>query len=61
MTQTPEAPETTPRTVALAIAKGVELAGGTVTYSNANDGGRFGIMHIKMADGEVAQIKIELE
>lgn len=52
--------ETTPGTVAQMIRKGAEAIGATVTYSNADDRGRFGTMHIRMPDGVTTTIKIEL-
>lgn len=51
---------TTPKTVADMIAKGAHAAGATVTYSNADDRGRFGTMFIQMPDGVTTTIKIEL-
>jgi hypothetical protein len=53
--------ETTPQVVADMIAEGAKAKGARVTYSNATDRGRFGVMHIQMTDGEVVTIKIELE
>lgn len=53
--------ETTPRAVAEMIAEGAKARGATVTYSNADDRGRFGVMHVAMADGVIVTIKIEVE
>jgi hypothetical protein len=53
--------ETTPRAVADMIAEGAKAVGAKVTYSNATEASRFGIMHIQMPDGVVTTIKIELE
>lgn len=53
--------ETTPGAVAKLIIAGAEAVGAKVTYSNADDRGRFGIVHVQMPDGEVAVLKIELQ
>lgn len=53
--------DTSPLTVAEMIRKGAEAVGATVTYSNADTMGRFGVMHVTMPDGAVTTIKIELE
>lgn len=52
--------ETTPRVVAEMIKAGAEAQGATVTYSNADDRGRFGRMFILMPDGVTVTIQIEL-
>lgn len=53
--------ETTPRTVAEMIAVGAVATGAKVTYSNADDRGRFGMMIIQMPDGIEVALKIEIE
>jgi major membrane immunogen (membrane-anchored lipoprotein) len=53
--------ETTPLAVAQMIMKGAEAVGAKVTYSNANERGRAGFMHITMPDGEVVTIQIEIQ
>lgn len=53
--------ETTPGVVADMIRKGAEAIGAKVIYSNADDRGRFGRMHILMPDGVTTTIQIELE
>jgi hypothetical protein len=53
--------ETTPGAVARMIAAGAAAAGAKVTYSNADDRGRFGMMFIQMPDGVTVTIKIEVE
>jgi hypothetical protein len=52
--------ETTPRLVADMIAKGAQAVGARVTYNNADEHGRFGLMHVQMPDTEVVTIRIEL-
>jgi hypothetical protein len=51
---------TTPKSVAQMIIAGAEAVGAKVTYTNATEQGRFGIVHVEMPDGEIVQIKIEL-
>jgi hypothetical protein len=53
--------ETTPRAVAEMIRLGAQAVGARVTYSNADDRGRFGRMYIEMPDGVATSIQIELE
>ena len=52
--------ETTPRAVAEMIKLGAQAVGAKVTYSNADDRGRAGLMYIEMPDGATTMIQIEL-
>jgi hypothetical protein len=52
--------ETTPRAVAEMIAIGAKAKGATISYSNATEQSRYGLMYILMPDGVTVTIKIEL-